>query len=319
MEYRNLGRAGVKVSPIALGTGFRAQPEESECIRIIERAVDLGCNFIDSANIYQDGRSEEIVGKALQGKRDDIVLTSKVSSPIGDGPNDRGLSRYHIVREVERSIRRLRTDHVDVYLLHQPDWTTRLEESLRAMDDLVRAGKTRYLGCSNFPAWNVAEGLWVSDANQLESFVCIQAPYNLLTREEFEPELAPLCKRFQLGVMAFSPLAIGLLTGRFRRGRKPPANTPWGKGLYDFEAGITEQGDRVVEKVSEIGNQRGKTPAQVAIAWILDRDEITTVIIGPDQSDHVDEAFGALGWRLTSEERKILDDLSTPPTRPSFV
>ena len=174
MDYHTFGKSGVKVSPICLGTAFRANLDEAICIRTIERALDLGCNFIDTANYYGQGRSERILAKALKGKRDDVVLTSKVWSQVGPGPNDRGLSRYHIMREVERSLQRLEMDHLDIYLLHAFDSTTPLEETLRAVDDLIHQGKVRYIGCCNFSAYQVCEALWTSDVLNLHSFICIQ-------------------------------------------------------------------------------------------------------------------------------------------------
>ena len=310
MEYRNIGKAGVKVSRICLGIAFRGHGDEKTCTRVIERAMDLGCNFIDCANYYGRGRSETILGKALKGKRDDIVLTSKVQSQMGDGPNDRGLSRFHIMREVERSLVRLQTDHIDIYLLHHFDAETPLEETLKTMDDLVRQGKVRYVACCNFRAWQLVRALWVSDAHGLEPFVCLQSQYNLLNRREIEDDLMPVCRTFGLGMMTYSPLAVGLLTGRFRRGQAPPPDTPWGKRQYDFEKTMDAQVDAVVQKLIDIGQARDRTPAQVAIAWILDHEEITAPIIGPDLPEHVDEVFGALDWHLDSEERAALDEIS---------
>lgn len=310
MEYRNFGQAGVKVSPICLGTAFRGQAEEGVCIRTVERALDLGCNFIDCANTYGLGRSEEILGKALKGKRERVVLTSKVCSPVGEGPNDRGLSRYHIMREVERSLTRLRTDRLDVYLMHSFDPETPQEETLRAMDDLVRQGKVRYVGCSNFTGWQIVEALWTCDGNGLARPMCTQSQYNLLCRWDMEQDLMPVCRRYGLGMMTFSPLAIGLLTGRFRRGQPVPAGTPWDKGHYDYDHAMTAQTDRVIGKMVEIGARYGKTPAQVAIAWVLDHPEVTAAMIGPDRPEHVEENFGALDLKLAPEEREALDTAS---------
>ena len=309
MEYRNLGKSGVKVSPICLGTAFRGQKDESVCIRTVEVALDWGCNFVDTANFYGRGWSEQMVGKALKGKRDRVVLTSKVGSPMGEGTNERGLSRYGIMREIEGSLKRLQTDHLDLYLIHQRDPTTPIEETLRAMDDLVRQGKTRYIGCCNFHAWEVAEALWVSDRNGLHPFVTVQSQYNLLHRWEIEPELMPLCRKHGLGMMTYSPLAVGLLSGRFRRGQPPPEGSHWAE-RPGFDGAMTEQNDRIVQTLIQIGRGHDKTPAQVAIAWILDHPEITSPIIGPDRPEHAEEAFGALDWKLTPEERATLDEVS---------
>ena len=310
MDYRSLGIAGVRVSPICLGTAFRGQEDDDVCIRTIERAIDLGCNFIDTANYYGRGRSERILARALKGKRDDIVLASKVCSPMGDGPNDRGLSRFAIMREIERSLRRLETDHLDLYILHQFDPHTRLEETMRTMDDLVRQGKVRYVGVSNFGAARLSETLWVCDRGDYEPPVCLQIRYNLLGRYDIEPEVMPLCRRHGVGITTFSPLAIGLLTGRFRRGQPAPTDTPWGKNKYKLENSLTEQNDRIIGKLIDIAEKLDKTPAQVAIAWILDHPEVAAAIIGPDTPEHVDENMGAAGWALEPEDRAALDEVS---------
>ena len=225
MEYRNFGAAGVKVSRICLGTAFRGTPEEDICRATIDRAIDLGINFIDCANKYARGRCERIVGKALKGRRDQIVLTTKVCSSMGDRPNDAGLSRFHIMREVENSLSRLQTDYVDIYLAHSVDPGTPIEETLRAFNDLVRQGKVRYIGCSNFAAWQVCKALWTSDQRNLTPFICVQDHYNLLDRR-IERELIPLCRSEGLGIMTYSATAVGLLTGHFRYGQPPPACTP---------------------------------------------------------------------------------------------
>jgi aryl-alcohol dehydrogenase-like predicted oxidoreductase len=319
MDYRNFGKAGVKVSPVCLGTAFRgSRADEALCVRTIEHALALGCNFVDCANAYN---TEHIVARALKGKRDQVVLTSKVYSHIGPGPNDGGSSRYHIMREVERSLARLETDHIDIYLLHADDARTPLEETLRALDDLVRQGKIRYFGACNFRAWRICEALWVSDRQGLDGFVGVQPQYNLLNRLEVEPEIMPLCRKYGLGMMTYSPLAIGLLSGRFRRAQPPPTDSPWGNGspYYNFEQAMTEQADQVVQTLTEIAAQRGKTAAQVALAWILDHDEVSSIIIGPDCPEHVDENIGALGWRLEAEERARLDAVSKVEFGPRFT
>ena len=318
MEHQNLGRTGIKVSRVCLGTAFRGQKDENVCIDVINRAIDLGCNFIDTA-LYGEGRSETFVGKALEGKRDDIVICTKVMGSIGNSPNHTGLSRLSIMRAVEDSLRRLQTDHIDLYLLHAFDAKAPLEETLRALDDMVRQGKVRYIGCSNFRAWKIMEALWISDVRNLEAFICIQNQYNLINRHELEPDLMPLCHEFGLGIMTYSPLAIGLLSGLFRRGQKPPANTPWSKdelqglspGKYNFEDAMTEQVDQIVQTLIAIGEKHRKTPAQVAISWILDHESVTP-ILGADLPEHVDEIFGGLDYKLDSKERAVLDKVSNP-------
>ena len=317
VAYRNLGRTGLKVSQICLGTAFRGQADENTCIRVIDRAIDLGCNFIDTA-LYGGGQSETFVGKALKDKRDDIVLCTKVFGSIGNSPNHVGLSRLNLLRALEDSLRRLQTDYVDLYLMHAFDANTPLEETLRAVDDMVRQGKVRYIGCSRFPAWKVMESLWISDVHNWEKLVCIQNQYNLLNRGEIEAELIPLCEQFGLGIMTFSPLAIGLLTGKFRRGQTPPPGTPWSEekleglspGKYNFKEAMTGRVDRIIQTLIEISAKHGQTPAQIAIAWVLAQDQISAPILGADLPEHVDEIFAGLNCQLDSEDLASLDQVS---------
>lgn len=309
MEYRSLGTSGVKVSRICLGTAFRGAPDDETCLATIDRAIDLGINFVDCANEYQKGRCERIVGRALKGRRDQFVLTTKVCSPTGAGPNDAGLSRFHIMREVENSLSRLQTDYVDLYLAHSVDAETPVEESLRAFDDLVHQGKVRYIGCSNFPAWLVCKGLWVSDRRNLSAFACLQDHYNLLDRR-IERELVPLCQSEGLGIMTYSAVAVGLLTGQYRHGQAPPPDSPWASREERLRQLMTPEADRVVEALISIGAERGKTPAQVAVAWVLSRPGISAAMIGPDAPAHVDENLGGVGWELTEEELQRLDEAS---------
>ncbi len=309
MDYRKLGAAGVKVSPICMGTAFRGAPEEDVCLATIDRAIELGINFFDCANEYQRGRCERIVGKALKGRRDNFVVTTKVCSSTGSGPNDRGLSRFHIMREVENSLSRMQMDHVDIYLMHAPDRDTPVEESVRAFDDLVRQGKVRYIGCSNFEAWRVCKGLWFSDRHHLASFACVQDHYNLLDRR-VERQLVPLCLAEGVGIMTYSAVAVGLLTGKFRHGQAPPPGTGWAKDPRRFEMMMTAEADRVVEAVIQIAAQRSKTPAQVAIAWLLSKPGVTAAMIGPESPQQLEENLGGVGWELADEEIQTLNEVS---------
>ncbi len=326
MNYRKLGRTGVLVSPVCLGTAFRSQLDEDVCVRVIEHAIDRGCNFIDTA-LYGEGRSEKVVGRALKGRRDEIVLTTKIFGTLGEGPNRGRLNRLNLMSGVEASLQRLETDYIDLYLLHSFDPNTPLDETLGALDDLVRQGKVRYIGCSNFVAWKIMEALWISSENGLARFVCTQSQYNLLNRFEVEPALMPLCREFGLGIMAYSPLAIGLLTGRFRRGQEPPPNTPWSRGentglsphKYQLEDAMDEFNDRIVQTLVDIADRHDRSAAQVAIAWILDHDEISAPILGADLPEHVDEIFEGLEWSLPAEERKLLDDVSERPQPRKFA
>ncbi|MCC7262342.1 MAG: aldo/keto reductase [Candidatus Latescibacteria bacterium] len=325
MDYRYLGKTGIQVSAICLGTAFRGQTDENICIRTIDRALDLGCNFLDTA-LYGNGKSEQLVGRALRGKRDDVVLCTKIYGTLGNSPTHNGLTRINIMRGVEASLKRLQTDYLDLYLLHAYDPKAPVEEVVRTLDDLVRQGKVRYVGCSNWPVRKVVEALWISDKRNLAPFVCLQYQYSLLNRTEFEPDLAPLCVDFGLGSMTYSPLAIGLLSGRFRRGVTPPADSPWGAdpaaGLsrtqYPFAEAMTEQADRIVQALIDLGAKYGKTPAQVAVAWILDHPEVTAPILGADHPDQVDDAFGATGWVLEREDRGWLDELSAPEVEAKY-
>jgi aryl-alcohol dehydrogenase-like predicted oxidoreductase len=308
MEYRRLGKAGVKVSPLCLGTGVRGHLDAERLTQVVERAIDLGCNFLDCANNYGGGQSEIVLGKAIKGKRDDLVITSKVYTKIGPGPNDGGLSRYHIMREVERSLKKLQTDRIDIYYLHNVDPETELEETLRTMEDLVRQGKVRYVGASNYSAAQVVELLWTAERLGLEPIACLQNQYNLLHRWKMEPELLTLCRRYRLGLMTYSPLAIGLLSGRFRRGEEPPAGTPWNRER--LQKAMSQRSDQVVQTLIALAEERGATPARMAIAWLLDHPEVTAPIVGADRLEYVNDVFGALEIKLTQEERQALDEVS---------
>jgi aryl-alcohol dehydrogenase-like predicted oxidoreductase len=308
MEYRRLGQAGVKVSPICLGAGVRGPLDEERFIRTIEHAIDLGCNFIDCANNYGVGRSETLLGQTIKGKREGLVITSKVFTKAGPGPNDQGLSRPHIMREVERSLKKLQTDWIDIYYLHKPDPETRIEETLRTMEDLVRQGKVRYVGASNHSAAQVIELLWAADRLGLEPIVCLQNQYNLLRRYPVEPELLGVCRRYGLGLMTYSPLAVGLLSGRFRRGVAPPPDTYWDQER--LREALDERADWVIEVLTDLAEQRGATPAQLALAWLLDHQELTAPIVGADRPEYVDDVLGALAITLTRQERQALDAVS---------
>ena len=313
MDYVRLGRAGVKVSRLCLGTAFRGywngHTEEATAIRTVETAIDLGCNFIDCANYYYQGRCEDLLGKAIKGKREDLVVTTKVWSRIGEGPNDQGLSRFAIMREVERSLNRLQTDYIDIYLLHNWDPNTELDETLKAFDDLVRQGKVRYVGACNFTAAQTVEALWTADRGGLDPFFVLQNQYNILQRWDIEPEILPICRQYGMGMMTYSPLAVGLLTGRFRRGQTPPVDSAWTAGDR-FDAALDEKTEQIIQQLVDIGEAQNKTPAQVAIAWILANDDVTAPIIGPDRPEHVEEVFGALDVEFSAEQLQALDELS---------
>jgi aryl-alcohol dehydrogenase-like predicted oxidoreductase len=308
MNYRRLGQTGIKVSPICLGAGVRGPLDEQRFRHTIAHAIDLGCNFIDCANNYGVGQSERLLGQVIKEKREQLVLTSKVFTRVGPGPNDQGLSRRHILLEVERSLKKLQTDWIDIYYMHRPDLDTRIEETLRTMEDLVRQGKVRYIGASNYTAIQVVELLWAADRLGLEPIACLQNHYNLLHRTEVEPELLAVCRRYGLGLMTYSPLAVGLLSGRFRWGAMPPPDTYWDQ--QRLETALSERVDQVIGTLVELAAQRRATPAQLALAWLLDHGEITAPIVGADRPEYVDDMVGALAITLTSQERQVLDAVS---------
>jgi 1-deoxyxylulose-5-phosphate synthase len=317
MEYVNFGAAGVKVSRLALGLGLRGQADEVAAERLIRRAFDGGVNLFDCANIYglmddraYAGRSEEILGRALRDVRDEVVITSKVVSPVGGGPNDQGGSRYHILREVERSLRRLGTDRIDVYLLHSFDAATPLEEQLRALDDLVRQGKIRYMGVCNYQAWQVCRALWVQERLNAAPLICVQNPYSLLNRA-LEGEMFPLVRAMGLGVMAYAPLATGLLSGAYAPGEEAPPETLWGRRPRGrLTQALSGRAAETLAAVSEVAERAGATVAQVALAWAISHPEITVAISGADTEAQLDENLGAADLRLAPDDRERLDRIS---------
>ncbi len=312
MQCRTLGRTGLKVSEICLGTmTFGDQVSEDDAITITHAAMDQGVNFIDTANMYTKGRSEEIVGKAIRDRREDAILATKVGIEIGPGPNDVGLSRKHIMRSVEDSLRRLGTDYIDIYYAHRPDYSTPIESSLMAFDDLVRQGKVRFLACSNFRAFQLSKALWVSDIRNLARFDLIQPPYNLLTRD-IEYELLPLCADERLGVCVYNPLAGGLLTGKHDPSKPPSPGTRFaldtmGKMYYDRY--WNESNFTAVSQIKTIAADAGKDMAQMALAWILTNPTITSIVIGATSMKHVAHNIGATEVSISEEEQAKLDEV----------
>lgn len=318
MEYRKLGRTGLKVSELCLGTmTFGWGADEPTSHAILDRAFEAGINFIDTADIYSSwakdnpgGVSETWIGHWLKGKdRRQIVLATKVRGRMWEGPNGEGLSRAHIMQAVEDSLRRLGTDYIDLYQTHWPDEDTPLEETLRALDDLVHQGKVRYIGCSNIPAWLLTKALWISDVNHLVRYECLQPHYNLVHREEFERELKPLCEDQQIGVIPYSPLAGGFLTGKYRKGETIPAGSR-GEDSRQIKSYLTERNFVLLDKMAEIAQAHGKTIAQVALAWLTTQPVITSPIIGARSVAQLEESLGAVGLRLTPEEMQLLDQAS---------
>ena len=311
MEYRTLGRSGLKVSVLTMGTftfggagpfAMVGQQGVPEARRLVDLCIDAGVNLFDTANMYSNGLAEEILGEVLDGRRDRVLITSKARMRTGDGPNDEGVSRHHLIRECERSLKRLRTDHIDIYYMHEWDGTTPVEEKLAALDTLVSQGKVRYIGCSNYSGWHVMKSLAVSDRDRRPRFVTQQIHYTLEAREA-EYELLPISVDQGLGVLVWSPLAAGLLTGKHRRDQAAP------EGSRQF-AGWTEPPIRDVEKLwaivdvlVEIGAARGVSAAQIALAWLLGRPGITSLVIGGRNEAQFRDNFGAVGLKLSEEPR----------------
>jgi aryl-alcohol dehydrogenase-like predicted oxidoreductase len=311
VQYRIMGRTGLKVSAICLGTmTYGNQIKQAEAIDIMNHAFASGINFFDTADSYAEGKSEEIVGKAIRDKRDQVVLATKVASKVGSGPNDGGLSRKHILQGVEESLRRLGTDYIDLYYAHIPDYDTPIEETLRAFHDLVFCGKVRYIACSNFYAWQLCKSLWISDRSRLSRFECIQSPYNLLTRD-IEYELLPLCASEGVGVTVYNPLAAGLLTGKHDPTQPPcPGRFSMERlGPVYYERYWSTPNFAAVARLKQIAESNGRSLAPFSLAWILSNPTITSVIIGASSIKQLEENLGAVGLKLTSEELSGCDDV----------
>lgn len=313
MEYRLLGRTGVKVSPLCLGTMmFGGQTPADDSIRILHKAIDVGINFIDTADMYAAGQSEVIVGQALADRRERVVLATKGRQSMGKGPNDAGASRLHLMQALHASLRRLNTDYVDLYYVHTPDYDTPIDESLRALDDMVRSGKVRYLACSNFRAWRVCEALWASDRLRLNRFICVQPLYNLMNRD-IEVELLPLCREHGLGVVTYSPLARGILTGKYAPGTAPPEGTRAArKDPRMMQAEWREASLVAAQQIAGRCRDRGIAPSQFAIAWCAANANVTSVILGPRTMEQFDDNCGALGVTVTAEDEAFVDQLIPP-------
>lgn len=307
MKYKNLGRTGLQVSQICLGTmTFGAQADEKESQRIIDTAWDGGVNFFDTADVYTDSQSERILGKFLKDRRSQAVIATKVRGRVGPGPNDVGLSRKHIMDAVESSLRRLQTDYIDLYQVHGWDADTPLEETMSALDDLVRQGKVRYIGCSNFTGWQLMKSLWISDVNSLARFDSHQPRYNLLKRE-IEAELLPACAAEGVGVIPYNPLGGGLLTGKHTKGAPPAPDTRF--GLREVYRDLYWQDPYLdaMEKLRAIAAVHGKSMIQLAIGWILSNSVITSAIVGASRADQLREPLEALDATLSPEETTACD------------
>jgi aryl-alcohol dehydrogenase-like predicted oxidoreductase len=313
MKYRILGNTQLKVSVLCLGTmQFGWTADEALSFRVLNAAVEAGINFIDTADIYSrwaegnpGGVSEQIIGRWWRQsglKREDLVIATKVRGNMGGGPTDEGLSRAHILKSAENSLRRLQTDYIDLYQAHWPDESTPIEETLRAFDDLIRQGKVRYIGASNYAAWQLMQALWASDKHGLARFDSLQPHYNLVHRDEFERELAAVCRTYQIGVIPYSPLAGGFLTGKYRRNLLPNSARAGGARRY-----FTERNWALLEQMDALAKEKNASVAQIALAWLLADPLITSPIIGANSVDQLNDNLGAVSVRLTPAEKAALD------------
>ena len=313
MEYRNLGKSGLKVPVLGLGGNtFGWYVDQQGSAAVINRALELGINFIDTADMYDRGRSEEYIGQTLKGKRTQVIIASKFAAEMGESPNDRGASRWYMMKAVEASLKRLNTDYIDLYQVHFPDPVTPIEETLRALDDLVRAGKVRYIGCSNFAAWQLSEALWISCVHNLNSFVTVQTKYNLLERQ-IEQELVPCCNAHGIGIIPWGPLAGGFLTGKYRRGEQPPAPSPGKRPskAYNhlYKSVITDGNWERLSKLENFAKIRGHEVGELAIAWLLSHPWLSTVITGATRPEQLDMNVAGANWKLTPEEVAQVEQL----------
>ncbi len=318
MEYKRLGRTGLRVSELCLGTmTFGWTTDERNAYEVLNASFDNGINFVDTADIYSrwhpgnpGGVAETFIGNWMRGKpRDQVIIATKVRGRMGSGPNDEGLSRAHVLSAAEASLRRLRTDYIDIYQLHWADDETALDETFASLDLLVRMGKVRYVGLSNFPAWKVEKALWICDQYRFTPVTCVQPHYNLVWRAEFEQDMAELCRTEGLGVVPYSPLQGGFLTGKYRRGQLFPKGAR-GEGNDRMTRFLTDRNMTLLDSMARIGSSHGKSISQVALAWLLSRPEITSPIVGANNVGQLKELLGAVDFGLTADEIKTLDELS---------
>ena len=315
MDYRNLGRAGLRVSEICLGTmTFGNGADQAGASRMVDTALAAGVNFFDTANSYVGGTSETMLGEALKGKRHEAVIASKVFNPMGHRPNDSGMSRLHIKQQIEGVLKRLQTDYVDIFFIHHVDHATPLEEMLRAFDDLVREGKVLYTACSNFEAWRLMESLWLSEVKGWEKFACYQPQYSLVVRD-IEEEIVPALQLKGLGCVAWSPLAGGYLTGKYTPGSLKVQGSRSAEGWGFQSRFFATNHAEILQTLFDVAKEIGKSPAQVALRWVMDQPFMTSAIVGARNAEQLSETLKAGGWRLPAEALEKLNKVSAQPTR----
>ena len=311
MEYRYLGCSGLQVSAMGMGGNmFGRDVDEAGTARVIHAALDIGVNFLDCADVYVRGTAEEYLGKALKGRRQQAVLATKGFGSMGEGPNMGGASRQHLIEAVDASLQRLDTDYIDLYYLHRWDSNTPMEETLRVLDDCVRAGKIRYIGSSNYQSWQIAEAVWQARVNHFAPIVCNQPQYNLLDRT-IEDEIMPACAAYGVGTTPYYPLAAGFLTGKYRRGSAPPEDSRAGRNPSMLRRYDDGRNWTMLEQLEEFATKRGHTLAELAIAWVAAQPTISTVIVGATKPEQVEANAKALEWKLTPEELKEVDEISS--------
>jgi len=327
MQYRTLGNSGIKVSTVALGAmnfGLNKDPggawigkglDEKDSVEIVRLAYDQGVNFIDTADLYGKGVSEEYVGKGVEGFRDEVVIATKVNAPMGPGINSKGLSAFHIKRACEGSLRRLQTDRIDLYQLHVNSFEVPHEETLKALEDLIREGKVIYVGCSNYKSWMITEALGIQRALGMDRFIACQPRYSLLCRD-IEADVLPVCERHNLGILPWSPLAAGFLSGKYHRDQ-PPASGRWSVHPYNKQfASLPDWHWQTIDKVREIAAGHGCEPAQIACAWLLSRETVASVLGGANSKEQMTSYIGAADISLSAEEVAALDTVSEAPKGP---
>ncbi|MGO4345324.1 aldo/keto reductase [Paenibacillus sp. MCAF9] len=311
MEYRKLGRTGLQVSEVSLGTmAFGRWIDEEASAAILDAALDHGINLVDTANVYGEGESERILGNLLKERRHQIVLATKVHGRVGEGANDSGQSRYHIYKAVEDSLKRLKTDYLDLYQVHRFDPNTPLEETLRALDDLVRQGKVRYIGASNFAAWQLAKAHGISALHSLHRFESLQPEYSIISRE-IEKEIIPFVQSEQVGVIVYSPLGRGILSGKYRVGEAPPEGSRLAAGEQRLEELLKKNAIPVAEAIRPLAEEKGLTQAQYALSWVLSRPGITSAILGASKLEHITEAAKSWDVKLSAEELAKADEATS--------
>ncbi len=310
MKYRRLGSSELKVSEIGLGcNNFGERADEETSIKVINYALEMGINFIDTADMYARGRSEELVGQAVRGKRPQVLIATKFGHPSSVGPDQQGGSRSYIMKAVDASLKRLNTDYIDLYYFHYPDPETPIQETLRALNDLVRTGKVRYIGCSSFTAWQLCEALWTSKLDNLESFITVQSKYNLLDRS-IEQELVPCSQTYSIGIIPWGPLAGGFLTGKYRRGQEIAAGIRLANPSLIYRDILTDANFNKLARLEAFAKERGHSVGELAIAWLLCHPWLGSVIAGAMNIEQLSANMAAVGWEFTAEDMIQLDKIT---------